>query len=136
MARRNWNLALLLLCVLTVAAAPVTMADSDRIEIKSITYSASMGRDPFEIPDFSERDKQVTSEKLDLRLAKLVGVVKGPDGLFALLEDEHGESYTILKGDLIRFGRVSRIEENHIEAWVRINGLRQKIRLNLTKEGD
>ncbi|MCB9514976.1 MAG: hypothetical protein R3C71_00510 [Candidatus Krumholzibacteriia bacterium] len=141
-ARRRWAL-LALLALLTAQGAMAAVGDEpapkvteQRLELRTITYHATLSRDPFDLPDYTA-GSQTSSRELDLRTAELVGVVKLPGGDYiALVEDANGDSYALFKGDNVRSGRVTAISDAALTAWMRNGDSRQQIRLELVKEGE
>jgi hypothetical protein len=124
------------------AASPLALgapAEADpslqSLELRTVPYQASLGRDPFDLPDYSAGTKRSTAE-LDLRSALLVGIVRLPGGYIALVEDENGDSYALVKGDPIEGGSVTGIDEAALIAWIRNGDSRQQIRLELATEGE
>ncbi len=123
------------------ASAPVLGAPPEAdpslqsLELRTVPYQASLGRDPFDLPDYSAGTKGSTAE-LDLRSALLVGIVRLPSGYIALVEDENGDSYALVKGDPIEGGSVTGIDEAALIAWIRNGDSRQQIRLELATEGE
>jgi hypothetical protein len=116
--------------------APLADPSLRSVDLRSVPYEASLGRDPFDLPDYSEGTKRSTAE-LDLRSALLVGIVRLPGGGYiALVEDENGDSYALAKGDPIEGGSVTGIDEAALIAWMRNGDSRQQIRLELAKEGE
>ncbi len=132
-------MALLSLTLATAAGAQEEPAAADpslqSLQLRSVPYQANLGRDPFELPDYSAGNKRSTAE-LDLRSAKLVGIVRLPGGYIALVEDENGDSYALAKGDPIEGGSVTGIDEAALIAWMRNGDSRQQVRLELAKEGE
>jgi len=108
----------------------------DGLKLKSVGYEARLARDPFDIPDFDAANTSNATDELNLLVAQLVGLVHGPGGYIALVEDEGGEGYTLFEGDPVRGGRVTEIGDGYLIARVSINGMRQRVRLELAKEGD
>ena len=131
--------ALLSLALATAAGAQEEPAPADpslqSLKLRSVPYQASLGRDPFDLPDYSAGNKRSTAE-LDLRSAQLVGIVRLPGGYIALVEDENGDSYALAKGDPIEGGSVTGIDEAALIAWMRNGDSRQQVRLELAKEGE
>ncbi len=123
------------LMIILLAGSVMAQEAESGMELRSVSYKSQLKRDPFNIPDFDGEGKRSTRE-LDLATTTLVGVVKMPEGYTAFVEDENGDSYTLAKGDPIWRGRVSTIDEEALVAWVRNGELRQRIRLELVKEGD
>jgi hypothetical protein len=134
---RRWALAASSAILLTLLMAGTVSAEKTEpgIDLRSVAYKSQLKRDPFDIPDFNGEGKRLTRE-LDLATTTLVGVVKLPDGYTALVEDENGDSYALAKGDPVWRGRVSTIDEETLVAWIRNGETRQRIRLELVKEGD
>lgn len=128
-------LAMLLLLMTAAGAVRAEFEAGERIKLLSVTYAANLSRDPFDLPDFTVEGPRNT-EELDLAMASLVGVVRLPDGFIALVEDENGDSYALSIGDPVWRGHVSGIDEAALVASVRQGGLRQRIRLELVKEGE
>lgn len=120
---------------LALGAPPEADPSLQSLELRTVPYQASLGRDPFDLPDYSAGTKRSTAE-LDLRSALLVGVVRLPGGYIALVEDENGDSYALVKGDPIEGGSVTGIDEAALIAWIRNGDSRQQIRLELATEGE
>jgi hypothetical protein len=118
-----------------LGAEPMVDPSLQSIDLRSVPYEANLGRDPFDLPDYSAGTKSSTAE-LDLRSALLVGIVRLPGGYIALVEDENGDSYALAKGDPIEGGSVTGIDEAALIAWMRNGDSRQQIRLELAKEGE
>jgi hypothetical protein len=116
-------------------AAPSAHMPLQHLELRSVPYQASLGRDPFDLPDYSTEGKRSTAE-LDLQSALLVGIVRLPNGYIALVEDENGDSYALVKGDPVQGGLVTEIDEAALIAWMRNGDSRQQVRLELAKEGE
>ncbi len=123
------------LMIMLLAGSVPAQETETGMDLRSVSYKSQLKRDPFDIPDFDGEGKRSTRE-LDLATTILVGVVKMPEGYTAFVEDENGDSYALAKGDPVWRGRVSTIDEGALVAWVRNGELRQRIRLELVKEGD
>lgn len=120
---------------LALGALPEADPSLQSLELRTVPYQASLGRDPFDLPDYSAGTKRSTAE-LDLRSALLVGIVRLPSGYIALVEDENGDSYALVKGDPIEGGSVTGIDEAALIAWIRNGDSRQQVRLELATEGE
>jgi type IV pilus assembly protein PilP len=86
------------------------------------TYNSAGKRDPFK-PFITLGPKKPTStarltplQRYDVSELKLVGVLKGPAGYRALVEDASGKGFIISKGTLIgrENGRVKEIHEDRV----------------------
>jgi len=130
------RLPVLLLLVLLPALAAGQEPEQDRLELKSVTYSPQISRDPFAIPDFDAEAVARPTAQLNLLEGTLVGIVTATGLRFALVEDLAGEGYTLLEGDPVYKGRVTRIGDEFLEAVIYTNLMEQHIRLELVKEGD
>ena len=126
---------LVFLCLLPFLALAEEIGQ-DRLELKSIKYSARLGRDPFAIPDFDAETIARPTIELNLLEAVLVGIVKGPGMHFALVEDEVGESYTLLVGDPVYKGKIEKIGDEFLDAVLYSGGVQRRVRLDLVKEGE
>ncbi|MCP4548991.1 MAG: hypothetical protein GY835_21255 [bacterium] len=125
------TLSLLLLLPFSVLAEEGT-----ELQLKTVFYQPYIKHDPFAIPDFSKSTEPSDTGKLSLGNCKLVGIMMTDEGAIAMVEDAAGESYSLRKGDSILGGKISRIEDSTLEAWVRQDGLRKRIRLSLVEEGE
>lgn len=130
----RWPLVILI-CLLP-ATIGVDRIGEGSLELKSVTYKPFISRDPFDIPDFDEEHIARPTDELDLLDAVLVGIVRGQGLRFAVVEDEAGESFTLVEGDPVYKGRITKIGDEFLIAAVYANGVRQSVRLDLVKEGD
>jgi hypothetical protein len=86
-----------------------------------------IGRDPFE-PIGAEEDTLLNPEK-----AKLMGIVRGPDGAYALLTDGK-QNYVLREGDRVQRGQVARIGEDYVIFSVYEYGVAVPVRVDLETE--
>ena len=126
---------LLFLCLLPFLAVAQELG-TERLELNPVKYGARLGRDPFAIPDFDADAVARPTDELNLLEAVLVGIVKGPGMHFALVEDEMGESFTLLVGDPIYRGKITKIGDEFLEAALYSGGVQRRVRMELVKEGE
>ncbi|MCF6192249.1 MAG: AMIN domain-containing protein [Candidatus Hydrothermae bacterium] len=86
-----------------------------------------IGRDPFE-PIGAEEDTLLNPEK-----AKLMGIVRGPDGAYALLTDGK-QNYVLREGDRVQRGQVAKIGEDYVIFSVYEYGVAVPVRVDLETE--
>ncbi len=86
-----------------------------------------IGRDPFE-PIGAEEDTLLNPEK-----AKLMGIVRGPDGAYALLTDGK-QNYVLRVGDRVQRGQVAKIGEDYVIFSVYEYGVAVPVRVDLETE--
>lgn len=123
----------------TVRAA--TPSDENQTRIRSIRrnehYYRSYGR-----PDLTkalvtgEFMPIVSSDIVDMNVARLVGIVKGATDRFAMLEDGSGNGFIVRVGDKVRNGRITAVTDNSCVASVTLYGMTTRVVLRLeNREG-
>ncbi|MBN2171045.1 MAG: hypothetical protein JW819_06990 [Candidatus Krumholzibacteriota bacterium] len=136
-SKRRVLVPLLLALVLALPAATGAEGDEgNRLKLKEVRYSPGGARDPFAIPDFEAAEAGASRTTVDLQQIRYVGLLRTSEGLVALVEDAAGEGYALHSGDPIRGGRVTRISNSAIEAWISLDGVRRALRVPIVKEGD
>ena len=136
-ARSSVAAFLLAATVLTGSeAAMATDSAVDSLMAHKVTYEAHLTRDPYALPAADAEETAIDTKYLDLQKATLVGLIGGSQDYMALVEDENAEGYALRKGDRIKDGEILEISDSFISAWIRVDGIGQRIRLDLVQEGD
>jgi len=118
-----------------------TPSDENQTRIRSIRrnehYYRSYGR-----PDLTkalvtgEFLPIVSSDIVDMNVARLVGIVKGATDRFAMLEDGSGNGFILRVGDKVRNGRITAVTDNSCVASVTLYGMTTRVVLRLeNREG-
>lgn len=112
-------------------------APQDKIlfQRETFRYQGEGQRDPFQ-PLTKKRliaTGQVTVDISDLRL---IGVMWGPDGNLALVEDSGGMGYVLRAGDRVAGGRVLSVSQDTVLFELTAYGTRVKVTLKLGGQGE
>jgi len=118
-----------------------TPSDANQTRIRSIRrnehYYRSYGR-----PDLTkalvtgEFMPIVSTDIVDMNVARLVGIVKGATDRFAMLEDGSGNGFIVRVGDKVRNGRITAVTDNSCVASVTLYGMTTRVVLRLeNREG-
>ncbi len=121
--------------VATKAPEPSDAAGSgDAIRKNEMMYRAKKQRDPFR--SLVSGEGRSRTDRVDLSVVTLVGVVASGDMPFCVVEDAEGVSYVLRKGDRVKNGRVVSIQMNTLVASQTILGYTTTVRLKLQEGKD
>jgi Tfp pilus assembly protein PilP len=130
-----------LFAVLCVQGAAAADSAIDSLLSQVATYKAHMNRDPYDVPrdgpgGVGIKNAKKSSTQLELETASFVGVMSSNAGFMALVEDRNTEGYALHVGDRVKRGKILEITESYLRAWIRVDGIGQRIRLDLVQEGE
>lgn len=118
-----------------VAAKPMTLAQADSILGRQHFYYSSLGkRDPFASLLSGEFVDDGPDGIVDIDQVKLVGIMWGESDRFALVEDASGYSYILRVGDRVKYGSITRLEDDRLIAYVSFFGMSRTVVKTIEKE--
>jgi Tfp pilus assembly protein PilP len=113
----------------------MSLAMADSILGRQHFYYASLGkRDPFASLLAGHFEESGPDGLVNIDEVKLVGVMWGDTDRFALVEDADGYSYILREGDRVKYGTVTRLDEDRLVARINFFGMTRTVVLSLEKE--
>jgi hypothetical protein len=118
-----------------VKPQPVSLAEADSILGRQHFYYSSLGkRDPFASLLAGEFLDDGPDGMVDIDQVKLVGIMWGESDRFALVEDATGYSYILRVGDRVKYGSVTRLEDDRLIANITFFGMSRTVVKTIEKE--
>jgi hypothetical protein len=108
-------------------------AKINEIRANEFFYQSYGKNDPFRTLVRGEFEQSTPGELVDLSSARLVGVMWGQAGRFALVEDGEGFGYILRAGDEVRHGRIVSIRKNSLTARITLYGITSTVVLKLER---
>ena len=113
----------------------LSLAGADSVLGRQHFHYSSLGRrDPFGSLLSGDFEDQGPDGMVDIDQVKLVGIMWGDTDSFALVEDGGGYSYILRAGDRVRYGSVTRLEEDRLLAQIHFFGMTRTVVKKLDKE--
>ena len=117
------------------ASQPVVLAEADSILGRQhFSYSSFGKRDPFASLLAGEFLDDGPEGIVDIDQVKLVGIMWGESDRFALVEDATGYSYILRAGDRVKYGSVTRLEDDRLIANITFFGMSRTVVKTIEKE--
>jgi hypothetical protein len=120
-------------------ADPFQFEDETVVRELGPGYSAYDGRDPFLALVTTQKQDVATSEVVDPDGLRFVGIIWGPNGICAVVEDRQRRGVVLREGDRVLYGRVASITREAVIIDQVIHGEFKRITLHLEplgKEGN
>ena len=113
----------------------ISLAEADSILGRQHFYYSSLGkRDPFASLLSGSFLDDGPDGIVDIDQVKLVGVMWGETDRFALVEDAAGYSYILREGDRVKYGSVTRLEDDRMIARITFFGMTRTVVKTIEKE--